>query len=198
MTHRSISAFETFRRDERGSLTIEFCLWVPVLIFWLVLSITVYDTYRSRMQASNVAFIISDIVSRLTEFTTQNLTDIEALQTELLIGVPGQAELRITSVTCIKAAPDLPCTYTVNWSVRSSSSSSLAIITNPNELPVLLFPTMQDREEILLVDQTVPHTPISASVGLAPRSWDTRLVTRSRNSRGLAATPDLIAAQVVG
>ena len=37
------SIFRDWQRDERGTMTIEFLLWMPVLASWLVVSTAFFD-----------------------------------------------------------------------------------------------------------------------------------------------------------
>ena len=98
------------RHDERGTITIEFLLWMPVLIFWIVISVSSYDAFRSRDEASKAAHTLSDFVSRQTEVDTAFFTELSDLQNKLLPRAPASKWIRVTSIMFADGA------YQVQWS----------------------------------------------------------------------------------
>lgn len=183
-----------FARDERGNLTMEFVLWVPVLMFWLMLSLVVYDAYSTRNRASKAAYTISDIISRKSVLDSTTLEQVYLLQQKLLPRAGENKALRITNIRCNKELEDDPCTYEIVWSIKKVPEGGLdgyEVIDTLEKLPVGLLPPMRDREEVLLVDLNVPFKAISEWVGIDAQEWEVRVVTRTRYVAGLSLGQDL-------
>lgn len=187
--------FARFLRDERGNLTVEFMLWLPVLVFWLILSLVLFDAYKSRNDASKAAYVIADLVSRESVLTEDRLDMLYALQDEMIPRADPDKGLRITNVKCERKDSTSPCDYQVLWSVKPSSVPSTVAgmdpITADEDLPEELFPpAMRDEEEMLLVEMHAPFSPLVDWVGIGANNWVFRIVTRTRYVVGLACDPN--------
>ncbi len=65
----------TFLRDDRGSQTIEFILWIPIFVALLTIVIDATTLYLTHTEMSNVA---RDTARRITTGHIMNKTDAEA------------------------------------------------------------------------------------------------------------------------
>lgn len=167
-----VSQFRAFLRDERGSLTIEFVLWVPLLGFWFALSCATFDAYKSRNEAAKAANTIADIITREQQVTDDFLDDIYALEQRLLPRVPAGHELRVTSILFQDDA------YSVHWSSVRGPGTQQPMTSE--QLENLTVPTMADGDSIILVEINVPWEPILSVVVLERRSWSFDIVARPR------------------
>lgn len=195
-------ALGRFRDDQRGSLTIEFVLWVPVLSLWLIFSLMLYDAHETQNKATKTAYTISDIISRSSVLNEALLNEVFLLQDMLLPRASANKALRITNVQCVidPDASEEGCTYNVLWSVRRASENfgeGFDILTEAENLPVNIFPVMQDQEEVLLVEQNVPYEPIVDWMGIDAREWTVRVLTRTRYVTGLALSTELAAENAI-
>lgn len=187
-----------FLSEERGSLTMEFVLWVPILVFWLIFSLVVYDAYMTRNLASKAAYTISDIVSRKSVLDQSALEELYVLQSKLLPRAGADLGLRVSNIRCVvdPSAPADGCDHEVVWSVKRVPEGGIEgyeILTGGDDVPPGILPKMQDDEELLLVDLRVPFEPIAKWVGIDNREWEVRVVTRARYVAGLALGQDLVA-----
>lgn len=197
MNRLIMDRLRTFAADQRGSLTIEFVIWVPVLAFWMVFSIVMFDAYTNQNRATKAAYTISDILSRETEaLDSARLEQLYALQDRLLPRAGPYRALRITNIRC-NIDPDAPedgCDFEILWSVRRAEAGmeGYEAIDDPADLPLAMIPLMRDRDELLLVDLGVHFQPV-AGVGIDARWWDVRVITRTRYITGLDLSPELAA-----
>ncbi len=165
-THR----LRAFLADEQGSMTTEFVLWVPVLGFWLLLSVVIYDAYMSRNKAAKTAHTLSDIVTRQVQVSDDFFTELYDLQGKLLTFNTGERELRVTSVQRIDDD------YNVLW---SASSGALPVITQET-LTVELIPTMANLDTVIITESYSAWQPIAELLGLTAHTWSFTNVGRPR------------------
>lgn len=196
MSGRLRGTARAFLAEERGSLTIEFVLWVPVLMFWLVVSLVVYDAYSTRNKASKAAYTISDILSRKSVLDQASLEELYTLQDKLLPRAGADKALRVTNLRCNidPDDPDEACIYEIVWSVARVPEGGLEgfkILEKVENIPTGLLPKLRDREEVLLVDMNVPFTPVADWVGIDAREWEVSVITRTRYVAGLALSSEL-------
>jgi len=163
-------ACRAFRDDERGSLTLEFVLWIPLLSFWAVFSLAVYQAMDNRSDAAKATYTISDIMSRYSEIDRSDMQQLELLINELLPGASAGARLRFSSIEYKDEK------YTVLWTECFGPIGSLT----DAGIPVDLIPTMEEGETVILTETYVPYLPIFDVGGLEPFVWSTAIVTRPR------------------
>jgi len=158
--------------DERGTLTMEFLLWLPLLAFWLVASVAFFQAYKSRNDASNTAHALSDIVSRQVEITDAFFPQLYALQARLLPRAPAGTRLRISSIE-YQAKDE---SYHVLWSRAEGGGEPLPATV----VEASMLPAMADRDTVLLTELEVPFFPFTDWAGIGSRTWSFALVARPR------------------
>ena len=164
--------FRDWLRDERGTLTIEFLLWMPLLAFWLVVSAAFFDAYKSRNDAAKVAHTLSDITSRQIEVTDEFLGELLALEDKLLPRVPTGKLLRITSIQYSASDEE----YQVLWSEALGGGEPLT----DESIPLNIMPEMADLDSVVLTEVSVPYRPFTKWGGITANTWSFALVSRPR------------------
>lgn len=155
---------KTYFVDERGTATIEFVIWFPLLMFWLLGIVVFFDVFKSRGALITANATVADIVSRSSEVSEEYVDLLQLLQTSLLPGTSGNG-LRISSIQ-YTVDPDIindPGTYTVQWSDVAGSAS---IILIDEEIREPILPDMFSSETVLLVESFVPYVPMTRFVGI--------------------------------
>jgi Flp pilus assembly protein TadG len=169
------SNFCTWLRDEYGSVTIEFMLWLPILAFWLVISVVFFDAYKARDDAMKTAQTLSDILSRQTEVTEEFIDSLFLLQSKLLARAPAGARMRVSS---IQFRDD---EYQVLWSRALGGGDPIAIGTgDDNELAQDNFPQMAELDTIILTELHVPYVPFSDWTAMDVTQWSFAVISRPR------------------
>ncbi len=170
MKHTLRTLLSDFRKDENATVTMEFVILMPVLILWFVGSIVFFDAFDSRATAQRTSHTIADIISRQNQVDNAFIGQMLTLQNRLMpreqVGV-----VRVTSLQ-IDAGGDLQ----VLWSHATDGSAALI----PADIPADILPIMQIGESVVLVDTTVPFTPIADWVGIVAQIWRNRVVTQPR------------------
>ncbi|MEM6972716.1 MAG: hypothetical protein AAF577_07910 [Pseudomonadota bacterium] len=196
-----------FFTDRRGAITMEFAIWFPLLLLWLVASAVIYDAYRSRDAAIKASYTVSDIASRLTTLVDNDpngadLSDLVELQRRMLPRGGDQLAMRLSSIQCTRVlgcfsdtnnayVPDV-ADFVVNWSVVPDQDEwplgfmpPVPIQTgiepgNIGAVPLGVLPPMDHLDVVMIVDMWVPFTPFTTFAGFGADTWEYRVPVRPR------------------
>jgi hypothetical protein len=169
---RTFPLLRALLRDERGTITIEFLLWMPVLAFWLVVSALYFEAYKSRSDAMKAAHTLTDIMSRQVEVTDAFIAELYALQRRLVSRAPAGTRLRISSVQYSETDEE----YQVLWSRAIGGDEPLTT----EMISQRFFPEMADLDTVILTELSVPYHPFTSWAGIGQRTWSFALFTRPR------------------
>lgn len=188
INRKTLSAF---LRDENGSMTVEFMIWLPLITFWLVFSTAVFIAWDNRADAAKATFTIADIMSRRTDINPNFLTQLYNLNQRLITNDGRRNLLRISSVM---RRPDGD--LEVRWTCPMGGALPLADEDIPNEI----IPEMALLDSVILVESRVPYTPITVPFagvliggeeamderffdGATEVEWSNRIAIRPRGPR---------------
>lgn len=151
-------------QDSSGSITVEFVIWFPLLMFWLLGTIVFFDAFKARSNLSNANSIIADIVSRDGEIDLDKVISYRNLQTAMLPRTTGNG-LRISSIQ-FAIDPLIPSdtgSYTVEWSAVSGAATEVLV---DEEIDIASLPNMFDGEILLFIESSVPFVPLTTYLGI--------------------------------
>lgn len=151
-------------------MTIEFLLWVPLLAFWMIFSVAVFNAYLSRNQTAKAAHTLSDIVSRKTDWNGAAFDELTLLQGKLLSLAQAGSDLRVTSVQ--RVGDD----RVVKW---SSATPGLVPLTTET-FPTSELPAMAQLDTIVYTEVVVPWAPFTTVPGLTAHTWHFGVASRPR------------------
>ncbi len=160
--------------DERGSISMEFVIVMPLLLFLVTGGITFWDAFQSNSKTAKIAYAISDIVSRYEVVDDPEMIALYGVQDKLLDPALDRRSLRISSI-CFENG-----NFRVLWSYTSSSND----IAGPDalkdeEIPVEILPTMAPQDSVILTETEARWQP-QLNVGVGSRTWRSELVSRPR------------------
>ncbi len=155
-------------RDTSGSVTVEFVIWFPVLMFWLLGTIVFFDAFKARGNLSAANATVADIISRNSEVSAGYVTLLHNMQTAMLPRTSGNG-LRISSIkfSIDPAVPSDPGSYTVEWSAVKGAASILLVDA---DIDVPSLPNMYDGESLIFVESSVPFVPLTSYLGITFRT----------------------------
>lgn len=174
MLSRLFKRLRAFSRETEGTVTVEFAIYVPLLLWLFAAIYTYFDAFRQETVNLKAAYTISDLISR--ETTTLNDTYIDSMyeMTNLLIRSDSVITLRISVVRWDEDNNR----YYVDWSeVRGSSLEAWTDATISDVQDDL--PTMPDEERVILVETRNEMTP-AFRVGLPDLDINNFVFTRPR------------------
>ena len=161
-----------FAQDERGSITLEFVLWIPFLLFWCVFSLGVFLAMDNRYDSAKATYAISDVLSRYkTPLTRTKIEDLRVLAQQLLPNAATGGAMRISSIEFDQGA------YTVQWTECFGDIQPMTDST----IPLSIIPPFMDNKDTVLVTETyIPYLPISDYWLPGALTWRTGVVSRPR------------------
>lgn len=172
---RFTQALRTFRDDEDGLIMAEFIIVLPILT-WALMAFTAYwDVFRSMNTAQKAAYAISDLISRQNNDLPTNFLDGMQTVMEYLLPATQSAKMRFTSVKWSTTNNR----FEVIWS-RSPGSALPQLTTASLQAFASQIPIMAATDTVVIVESSVPYTPVF-DVGLTPNyTLDEFIVTRPR------------------
>jgi Flp pilus assembly protein TadG len=163
----------TFTREERGNVTVEFVLAMPILFWTFMAGYTFFDGYRQSTQNLKAAYTISDLISReLYDINDEYIDSMQKLMT-IMTRATSVVDMRISVLRWDE--PDEK--FYVHWSADRGFGEALtdgAVSGYSDRLPV-----MPDNEHIILVETRNVFVPLY-NVGLDNINLENFVFTRPR------------------
>ena len=192
------SLFSRFRKDEHGTITMEFAIVAPLLIATIFIGFELFDAFKSNSRAAKATYTIADILSRQVEIDDTYASELHLVLDALLPWLNEGKTLRITSIVFEENDPndDQDDEYVVSWSKHSDENNAMNInfeltgsmLTQQEYVDIL--PTIADGDSIILVETTVPHRSLVSLLGLGDLVWRNQVVIRPRFVGELNATDE--------
>lgn len=175
-------ALTRFIRDERGSMTVEFMLWLPWLLFWLVFSLGAFFAMETRSDSAKAAYTIADIMSRDGDglLERSDMIEVQVLFNELLPNAASGKSLRVSMIMAASGA------FEVVW---TECFGSYVVMTD-DAIPVEILPEMDDLDVVLLTETSAPYFAITRVFGLDTYNFTTRVVNIPRHHPSLNYVDD--------
>jgi Flp pilus assembly pilin Flp len=163
-----------FRRDEGGMISIEFVIWMPLILVVMASTFTLFEAFRQKSLNVKAAYTISDAISRETDPIDGAYLDGMLSVLKFLTESDGLYGMRVTLVR-YDAGDD---THEVVWSQSRGAFVSMDD-TSLQELRDQL-PTLLDNERVIVVETETEHTPVFDIPALQPQSFYNFVFTRPR------------------
>jgi hypothetical protein len=173
MSFRNIR--DEFLGDEGGSISIEFMVVFPLLLFLAISGLGFWDAFQSNSKTAKVAYAVSDIMSRHDVVDATDMAYLYGVQDKMLSPDLDRRSLRISSI-CFEDG-----IHRVLWSYSASSNDivPLGALTD-EEIPVQIMPAMVPQDSVILTEVAVRWQPHFLNIGLSSRTWRSELVSRPR------------------
>jgi len=171
-----------FGRNEGGSVTVEFLMSLPLLIWAFVALFSFWDVYSSRNVVQKAAFVVADTLARTPGSVTTAYIDGLLKYQNYLIGQTANSKLRISSIRWNLTNQ----AYEVSWSY--SPKNALALRNNASLIGVQSsLPILSQFEDVLLVESWIGYDPPIAAgligslpTGIVPSGFNEFNVMRPR------------------
>lgn len=166
--------FARFARDERGNVSIEMVIWLPLILAVLGGTYALFEGFRQQSLNVKAAYTISDALSRQTEPVDDAYLDGMVAVLRFLTETDGQPGLRVTLVRYDAGGDD----YDVLWSQGRGAFAPMTegqLDDIAHEMPQLLH-----NERVIVVETETDHTPPFPGLGLGPDSFYNFVFTRPR------------------
>ncbi|MBV1863948.1 MAG: hypothetical protein KUG74_05870 [Rhodobacteraceae bacterium] len=139
-----------FARNDRGTVTAEFVIIMPLFALMFVASYTFFDSFKKYRDAQNITFTVSDIISRYTEIGDTEIKDLNNIFDAVMGAADGDTYLRVTSVT------ENFDSIRIDWSRSTNGNSVYATLS---DLPTEDIPILSTGETVIIVESSYPFVP---------------------------------------
>ncbi len=172
MTKRFLPSIARFARDNRGSVTVEAVLILPLLLWAYVATFVFFDAFKTQNTNLKAAYTIADMVTRQAEVDAAYVEGLHVVY-DYLIATGEDTSLRVSSVLW----NDVDGNYEVIWSYATGGDpvmTTASIVDFEDQLPM-----MPVGDTVIVVETTLDYTP-TFDVGILSRSFTQFIVTRPR------------------
>lgn len=162
-----------FKRDTRGSGTVEFAIICPILFWAYSANYVFFDGYRQSAINLKAAYTVGDLISRETQIITPDYIDSMYSLSQLLTRAESPMSMRITVIRWDEEDDQ----YYLDWSQARGTVVELQqadIVDLAERLPV-----MPDEERVIVVETWNTWTPV-VWTGMRERQLDNFIFTRPR------------------
>ncbi|WP_212523992.1 hypothetical protein [Actibacterium sp. MT2.3-13A] len=183
------AAIARFRRDERGWMTAEAVIILPLLVWWYLGGLVFFDAYDARSVNLKASYTISDLFSRNLDgrIETGEIEAMSDLFDYLTAGSGTDGAIRVSLVRCAEKCAEAGRKLALDWSYGSNARGALSAADLPDYDAVI--PIMAAGDRVFVVETfTSYHPPFN--VGLTENSYSNVVVTRPR----FVAAPCLVGA----
>ena len=171
-----------FAQSEIGTVTAEFVVVFPALVWAWLAMYDYWDVYRAMNQVQKASFTLSDNLSRSAGTVDGAYIDGLLKFMDFMVDGNHPAQLRVTSIQWQAATSK----YVVVWSYSPQSKlpelTTADLVTRKSHLPALA-----DLETLILVETRVPYAPpitvgtlMTVDVGLGNQVFGEFIPTRPR------------------
>ncbi|WP_095590050.1 TadE/TadG family type IV pilus assembly protein [Actibacterium ureilyticum] len=182
MTNVFTRILRRFAKEEKGTLTVEAVMILPILVWWWVASLVFFDAYQALNVNQKAAYTVSDMISREMGDEPVNATYMDGMGAVfgyLTAGHGTNSAIRVTEIYCEDDC-DLDNPNRVirtDWSYSTDSRPALdddTIVNFEDQIPIM---TKQDRA--IMVETFMDYTS-AFNVGLDDGNYQNLVVTRLR------------------
>ncbi len=162
-------------RDQRGALSFEAVLILPVLIIFFVATFVFFDLFRTANTNAKAAYAIADLLSRQNAPVSEDYLDGLADVYSVLARSHQPSTLRVSSIDWNPVTED----YRIRWSRGTHggeplSEERLTALVDAGRLPFLTV-----GETIILVETSLTYTPV-VKMGIPVQRFIHVIPTRPR------------------
>lgn len=186
---RTVGLFQGFARNERGTVTVESVIILPLLFFGLQAVHTYFDAYRHQSLSLKANYAVSDFLSRKHKYDRTTLEGMDEMFEYM--SRSGEASwLRVTVVKCQLTPAEcndaIPRKLTLETGDSQISNNTLGL-TGHSQATMRQYlgphvPKMYKGEALIVVESVSKYEPPFAGfwTGIYPRNLEHVIVTSPR------------------
>jgi Flp pilus assembly protein TadG len=163
-------AFHRLIRERSGASAIEFALLAPILLFFFLASITVFDMYRTYQNIVQANGIVADVISRQTSIDNTFVSNLYSVFTHLQQNSTAPIALRISSIKKTAGV------YKLDWTKESGTASLL----KAQVLSTSTLPQLTDGDSVIYVEGAASYTAMTSIMGFGSMTFAETAFSRPR------------------
>lgn len=138
-----------FKRNERGSITLELIIMMPLLVLWIVGSNSFFDAFKTYLRASKATYTAVDLISRQDSIGPTYMTNVGSIFRSIVDADGADATLVVSSILMSSGTLD------VDWSLSGTGGAGL----DTGSIPTAFIPNLAEGEYTILIQTSVPFIP---------------------------------------
>lgn len=168
--------FRSFKDDQRGSLSVEAVLVLPLLFWAICATYTYFHAFKVQNAANRANYTISDILSRETDMVSADYVDgLHKLYQYMTRNHQDQTWVRISVVTCHTKCDKTTRQLKLGWSHATSGATAYVAGDIASIEPMI--PSLPKGDSLIIVETSSLYQPIFQ--GVVPNFGDRNLVSHS-------------------
>jgi Flp pilus assembly protein TadG len=160
-----------FKRNERGVITLEMIIMMPLMVLWIVGSNSFFDAFKTYLRASKATYTAVDLVSRQTEVGPTYIGNVGTIFESIVDADGATSTVVISSIRMWNDALE------IEWSRNANNSNGL---TDVGQIPLAYVPNLRNGETIILIQTSVPFVPIHAWGNLTAKTFTNTVAVTPR------------------
>lgn len=173
----SIKQFtKRFRKDQRGSLSVEAVIILPMLFWAICATYSYYNAFKVQNAVNRANYTIGDIVSRETGTVNPDyIQGLHNLYQYMTRAKDSGTWIRVSSIKCRKKCGQADRVLKLNWSYGTAGAHAL---TKPEINTVeAKIPLLPKGDVLILVETSSTYHPLFKA--MVPTLGDTTMATYS-------------------
>jgi hypothetical protein len=151
-----------FRTEERGSITIEAVITLPLLIWAVGATYEFFELHRYNSARDKASYTIADMISRENDDITPIYLDNAKIVFDTIANDRGANALRVSVIRFDSAEED----YIVKWSQVRGTAALEPLESEDLELAHDILPILRGGQELIVVESESTY-PAIFKVGLS-------------------------------
>jgi len=168
------AGLQRFARTERGAISAEAVIVLPVLFWGLLATFVYFDAFRANTTSNKAAYTVADAISRQTGFIDGPYLDGMNSLYERLSLTRHPTELRITSIGWSEEDDEFKSIWSYTTGLRPELTTAVI-----NQQFAERLPDIPEGDNLLMIEAIQDYMP-PIRIGLGPRTFQNIVVTRPR------------------
>ena len=165
--------FRRLLREQRGAVSVEGVLVLPIVVFALLALFVYFDAFRTQKANTSVSYTVSDLISRQVAPLTPNFVENMHNLFDYMARARHPSAMRLSSVYFNVIDQE----YQVVWSYATRGGT---VLTNAElNQNIDRLPFIPRGDTVVLLETRMNYTP-PLNVGLGASALDHFVVTRPR------------------
>jgi len=160
-----------FKRNERGVVTLEFIIMMPLMVLWLIGSNSFFDAFKTYLRASKATYTAVDLISRQSTVGPTFVSNVGTIFESIVDADGASSEVIISSIRMWNDA------LQIEWSQNANGNLGM---TDTNEIPLAYIPDLQNGEVIVLIQSSVPFIPLHSWGQLTAKTFTNTVAVTPR------------------
>ncbi len=160
-----------FKRNERGVITLEMILMMPLMVLWIVGSNSFFDAFKTYLRASKATYTAVDLISRQSTVGPTFITNVGTVFDSIVDADGANSGVVVSSIRMWNDA------LQIEWSQNANGSPGM---TDAAEIPTAYMPNLRNGEAIVLIQTSVPFIPIHSWGNLTAKTFTNTVAVTPR------------------